>query len=335
MQERGEFMAEKPEAITGTGTINDPYIVHNYNEIKWVCEDETAIPEGQTVKMFVYMKLNNNIDCQDYDEDFEWSIECQHAVDINLNNKTIKTFYIVSRAYLFTIPNNVGNFNMHDGAILNIYGNWFDPSSGVFSYERSADTDMFSITNVSMSINVSQFTDTNIIISGPTSVSPYVTFTNCAITLEGTLQGTPYCLFSYTGLYTCDFMLNITPRHSSFSCIRSSSVLQDCRAQGVIDYSLITTNNATISFASLSVARNCVFDLQMILPAVITTEKQFLYNTATSPYNYGIYNRNKLPDLITFSNTDYIECTTQDMDMRVNPHADTTLQEKGFEVIKG
>ena len=82
------------------------------------------------------------------------------------------------------------------------------------------------------------------------------------------------------------------------------------------------------------IARNCVFDVEIILSTKVTTEKQFLAGTS-STYNYGIYNRDKLSPLIVFTNTDYIECTTEDMDMRVNPHADVTLQEKGFDVIKG
>ena len=78
-------MAEKPSAVTGEGTVNKPYIVHNYDEIKWACEDAEAIPEGQTTSIPVYLKLNNDIDCQEYAQDFEWEITCQHALDIDLN----------------------------------------------------------------------------------------------------------------------------------------------------------------------------------------------------------------------------------------------------------
>jgi len=326
-------MAEKPSAITGTGTVNNPYIVHSYDELKWACEDETAIPEGQTTSMPVYIKLNNNIDCQDYAQDFEWEITCQHALDINLNNKTIKTFYIVEYSYMFIIPSDAANFSLHDGAILNIYGNWFNPSRGLFNYTPIGNYTL-SITNVSMSVNIAQLVNSTypIIVYGSNS-SKQVSFTNCALTFEGSTYTNAMTLFTNCGLFTCDFMINIVARHYQFRPTQSC-VMQDCRVQGLIDYSELSTNNLLGYFGDGTIARNCVFDLEMILPTAKTVSIYFL-NATTSIYNYGIYNRDKLPENYKFDNTTYIECTTADMDMRVNPHADTTLQEMGFDVTKG
>lgn len=325
-------MAEKPSAITGTGTVNDPYIVHNYDEIKWACEDESAIPEGQTTSIPVYLKLNNNIDCQEYAQDFEWEITCQHALDIDLNNKTIKTFYIVERSYMFIIPSAAANFSLHDGSILNIYGNWFNPSNAIFSYAHSSNC-VLSITNVSMSINISQFSNsTGCIIYTTTADTLYKQFTNCAITLEGILPSTCNVLFYGCGLFTCDIMCNVAFKSTTFVPL-TSCVLQDCRFQGLIDCSE-ASNWGYGYFGNGTIARNCVFDLEMTIPSSWTKTINFLYNT-TSIYNYGIYNRDKLPANYSFDNTTYIECTTQDMDMRVNPHADVTLQGMGFDVIKG
>lgn len=321
-------MAEKPSAITGTGTVNDPYIVHNYDEIKWACEDESAVPEGQTASIPVYLKLNNNIDCQEYDQDFEWSISCTHALDIDLNNKTIKTFYIVAYSYMFVIPATASNFSLHDGAILNVYGNWFNPSYAVFNYNYTS-TNILSITNVSFSINLSQFTNsTGCLVNGGSAA--HVQFTNCALTLEG--SNSQQYLAVNMAFFTCDFMLNITPKYTGY-LPWSSCVAQDCRVQGLIDYSALSTVSNGY-FANSSVARNCVVDIEIRVPTTWTSSVPFFYSPSSS-YNYGIYNKDKLPDNYTFDNTTYIECTTYDMDMRVNPHADTTLQEKGFDVIKG
>ena len=327
-------MAEKPSEITGDGTIVSPYIVHNYDEIKWACEDAEAIPEGQTASVPVYIKLDNDIDCQTYAQDFEWSITCQHSMDIDLNNKTIQTFYIVAKSYMFILESTTTQFDLHDGAILNIYGNWFDPSYAIF--KPNATTNVFNVTNVSFSINASQFSsDVGIVFSNAGSLSSRtnISFTNCAFTFEGTLQPAANYLFRYVQLFTCDFMLNVSARTNNFipyyNCI-----LQDCRIQGVVDDSAKTTSTSDYCMCTNGIARNCVFDVEIILSTAVTTEKQFLANTS-STYNYGIYNRDKLSPLIVFTNTDYIECTTEDMDMRVNPHADVTLQEKGFDVIKG
>lgn len=326
-------MAEKPVAITGTGTVNDPYIVHNYEEIKWACEDVDAIPEGQTTSTPVCLKLNNDIDCQDYDQDFEWEITCQHALDIDLNNKTIKTFYIVESSYMFIIPSAAANFSLHDGAILNIYGNWFNPSYAVFSYSHSGNYAL-NLTNVSLSINLSQLSNGNgIIVKTTSSDTRYVKFTNCAVTMEGVVPSPVYSVFYGCGLFTCDLMYNITFKGTNF-VPHLSCVMQDCRVQGLIDCNDVVGTWSYGQFGSNTIARNCVFDLEMTIPTTWTKTIDFLTNT-TSPYNYGIYNRDKLPENYKFDNTTYIECTTQDMDMRVNPHADTTLQEMGFDVVKG
>lgn len=330
-------MAEKPSEITGDGTIASPYIVHNYDEIKWACEDAEAIPEGQTASIPVYIKLNNDIDCQTYAQDFEWSITCQHSMDIDLNSKTIQTFYIVAKSYMFDIASTGTQFDLHDGAILNIYGNWFDPSYAIFHIASSST--VFNVTNVSFSINASQFSeDSGIIVHAnahTTDVRTITSFVNCAFTIEGILQSFVNYLFYYVQLFTCDFMLNVSARDNNFVPY-TACILQDCRVQGVVDNSAKTATNVNygLCYGAQSIARNCVFDVEIVLPTIVTTEKQFLAGT-TSVYNYGIYNRDKLSPLIVFTNTDYIECTTEDMDMRVNPHADVTLQEKGFDVIKG
>lgn len=327
-------MAEKPSEITGDGTIASPYIVHNYDEIKWACEDAEAIPEGQTASIPVCIKLDNDIDCQTYAQDFEWSITCQHSMDIDLNSKTIQTFYIVAKSYMFNLESTVTQFDLHNGAILNIYGNWFDPSYAIF-YINASST-VFNVTNVSFSINASQFSNHSGLIlqhTGTAATQALTSFANCAFTIEGILQPATDYLFYYTQLFTCDFMLNVSARSNNFIpyyyCI-----LQDCRVQGVVDDSAKTADNYNYCMCRYSIARNCVFDAEIVLPTIVTTEKQFLKDT-DSAYNYGIYNRDKLSPLIVFTNTNYIECTTADMDMRVNPHADVTLQEKGFDVIKG
>lgn len=104
-------------AITGSGTQGDPYIVHSYSEIKSTMSN---ISDGLT-----YMKLANNIDCNDYGEDFEWAQCTPEYSDINnkninfdLDGKTIKNIKIKPNNVLFS---TYGGSTIHNGEILNVF----------------------------------------------------------------------------------------------------------------------------------------------------------------------------------------------------------------------
>lgn len=104
-------------AITGTGTQGDPYIVHNYSEIKSTI---AAVPDGLT-----YMKLANDIDCNDYGEEFEWQ-SCTPSysginnknIDFDLNGHVIKNIKVKAGNVVFA---TYDSSKIHDGEILNIF----------------------------------------------------------------------------------------------------------------------------------------------------------------------------------------------------------------------
>lgn len=330
-------MSAKPPAITGTGVEDDPYVIHNYDELKWCCEDTDAIPEGQTALNYVFVLLNNDIDCSTYDGSFRWSITCNQAVDFNLNTKTIKNFYIAPNSNMFIVNNSSRKLSIHDGQLLNIYGDWIRNSVSIFNMNYSNSDGSIQLRNVSMSVNITNI-NTNILCNG----SPQrVTCTNCTFDFKGTLV-TNSVLISQCKLYTCDVHVDVTLSSSSFTgcvlCGNSNTTYAyalNCRFMGELRYNgtLSTSYSNPMTYVTI---RNCVIDLAIISasstsPTNIPFIKAIVGGTAQ---NYGIYNTEKLPNY-TFSGTNYIACTTEDMDMRVNPNADVVLQEKGFDVIKG
>ena len=132
-------------AITGTGTIDDPFLVHSYDEIKTAAGSHTG-----TNDMY-YIKLMNDIDCNDYGVDFEWEtillgngssyISQRLYNDLDLNGHTIKNIIIKSNNILFSCDNITAN--VHDGKLLNIFGggaNCF--SNNIFYSHVSISTNM-------------------------------------------------------------------------------------------------------------------------------------------------------------------------------------------------
>lgn len=329
-------MSAKPSAITGTGVENDPYVIHSYDELKWCCEDDGAIPEGQGTTDYVFVLLNNDIDCSTYDGSFRWSITCSHAVDFDLNTKTIQNFYIAPNSYMFTVNNLSQKLSIHDGQLLNIYGDWIRTSLSLFNMNYSISTGSIQLRNLSLSADITDFTRITLC----NGYSQLLTCTNCTFDFKGS-HTTAYALIVKSKLYTCDVHVDATLSSGTFNgfvfCGDGSNAAYalNCRFMGELRYngSLYSGNSSPMDYATI---RNCVIDLAIISasstsPSNIPFIKNIRGGTAQ---NYGIYNTEKLPNY-TFSGTNYIACTTEDMDMRVNPNADVVLQEKGFDVIKG
>lgn len=94
-------------AITGTGTEQDPWIVHNISEI------QSCI--GQSGG---YLKLANDINCNDYGESFVWATLSSNT-DFDLDGHTIKNIEIGNSTCFSS-----GNSGLiHNGKILNVFLN--------------------------------------------------------------------------------------------------------------------------------------------------------------------------------------------------------------------
>lgn len=95
-------------AITGSGTQGDPYIVHDYSELV------TGFSGSHS-----YVKLANDIDCNDYGESFVWNTVSIGAGDLDLNGFVIKNVSVNVNKELFLAAGGL----IHDGKLLNIFGN--------------------------------------------------------------------------------------------------------------------------------------------------------------------------------------------------------------------
>lgn len=325
-------MAVKPSAITGTGTENNPYVIHNYNELKWCCEDADAVPEGQAKTDYVYVKLNNDIDCSTYGMSFRWFITCEHAIDLNLNNKTIENFYIEADRYMFNVSTTARKLIIHDGKILNVYGDWVYKSYSFLRIMQNTADALLSLKNISLSIDVSNFLNVGSILCS--TYSQRMIMTNCTIDARGSAT-TATALVANAQLFTCDIHVDIISSYTVVYLIGGSSSSMgyalNCRFMGQIQLNNITSASYCTNYTTI---RNCVIDVTVSSTVSSTATLLFAHGPGQADVNYGIYNADKLPNY-SFSNTNYIACTTADMDMRVNPNADIVLQEKGFDVIKG
>lgn len=120
-------------AITGTGTQEDPYLVHSYSELKTVTTDNSYCPQYS----HRCIALDADINCNDYGAEFEWeTIALGHdsrGFTLDLNEHTIKNIAVK--------PNNSVFDASYAGS--NVYGEWYAEFIGngkllnVFSAENS------------------------------------------------------------------------------------------------------------------------------------------------------------------------------------------------------
>lgn len=336
-------MAEKPAGITGgDGTSEEQaYEVHNYDELNWCCTDDTA---GTTV----YIKLMNDIDCQEYDIDFLFNITLTHNVLFDLNNKTIKTFYIANGRCMFTASTYA--FHMHDGNILNVYGYWDGQSDSIVSSGSGTNGNVLNLQNLSISVNMSKL---HYILSTSNTSATLHTIRNCAFWITG-MDKTMGCngriVAGNVQMTCCDFYLDNAAWYTDLfrgtvgtgqNITTPLSVLSNCRFQGsgtmsTISAGSVKSGSVTYYYyvlGSNTTFRNCVWDLNLT-NSVTPTTTYLVQLTASNTSNTGLYNVDKWAEAVSMP-PGYIAAHTEDMDMRENPQADITLRDMGFDVLKG
>ena len=155
-------------AITGTGTEQDPWIVHSYDEIK-------SCIEGLDNDQLHYLKLGNDINCNDYGEDFEWSTISvdwgNRRFDFDLDGYTIKNVKVGTNQTMFIYSG--ASSKIHNGKLLNIF---LDQSNGITNAYGGVYAD-FDFENISLSIN-------GMGLKLNQSALRYIRFKNCAVYYE-------------------------------------------------------------------------------------------------------------------------------------------------------
>ena len=125
-------------AIAGTGTQADPWIVHNYDEIKDVFQNRVTSDN-------LYAKLANDINCNDYGDTWEWETIAVYAnwnFEFDLDGHTIKNIMIKSGNSLFYGKSTVNV--IRNGKILNVFNN---------SGASVIDGNGLTLKDISMSVN--------------------------------------------------------------------------------------------------------------------------------------------------------------------------------------
>lgn len=107
-------------AITGTGTEQDPFIVHDYSEIY------TALHNTYESDVVIYVKLANDINCNGYGADWEWETVTTPTGNqpriFDLDGHTIKNLTIKTGNTMFTGYSSSAIITIKNGKLLNIFG---------------------------------------------------------------------------------------------------------------------------------------------------------------------------------------------------------------------
>ena len=121
-------------AITGGGTEQNPWLIHSYDELKTITTDTFGGYSPSAANTTKYIKLDNDINCNDYGETFEWETitlgnyshytGCRYVFD--LGGYAIKNVKVKAANKMFVFGGAIsGGENVHatlrNGKILNVF----------------------------------------------------------------------------------------------------------------------------------------------------------------------------------------------------------------------
>lgn len=276
-------------AITGTGTMSDPYIVHDYTELKEACEYQNYDSSTSTIGTN-YVKLANDINCNDYGSAWEWETidlkntasGSQHFAELDLDGHTIKNVYVKTGSYrMFTASASSSYYDygiVKNGKILNVFAN---NSNGFAQY--------VTFKNISFSGNYSS-------LSGSVGSAVFIgcQFYECAVYLESANHGN-HVIFSGSPLR----MIN-TDVELHIDNITNTTVIVFNLGSGIrqVENSRITgslTGTSEITTANSDLIANyglvnCVIELSIsgFTPKETLSTTRVLINSPTSVINDAI-----------------------------------------------
>ncbi len=218
-------------AVTGNGTQGDPWIVHNYDEIKDVMA---------RTKIGKYLRLANDIDCNDYGAEFEWSAPEIVTNDggtfyFDLGGFAIKNVKVAANSSLFKYYRSNGtNNSIYNGALLNV----FLPNAVGFVNIANDTSVTIKCTLQDLSISIDGTTATGIIFED-------CKLTRCAVWFQsGKLLNDVFRVYNNgsigdrDAINDCDFYFDIQDMNgkSIFYGIDNNSYYQlsECRLDGKV-----------------------------------------------------------------------------------------------------
>ena len=256
-------------AITGTGTEQDPFIVHDYSEFISLSGHE-PISDTEAVYIKFFDTPNHTIDCNGYGSEFTWDAftgnarlygNCTYYID--LNGCTIKNFLIKAGATMFS---------GEDQHVWNGSYTWIKISNGSFKnvFMGSATSkfigQLVTLQDISVSINIAG--TTAIPFDGGSNGS---TIDNSAFYIVASTLSTN--LMYKVTVSDTDIELHVSNQNSQSMFPNCS--FTDCRFQGEIGGLAIKTGNyPTYHFVVLgintngsqsndTVLTNCVVDIDI------------------------------------------------------------------------
>lgn len=250
-------------AVTGSGTQADPWIVHSYNELSWAF-NQASLGNG------VYIKLANDIDCNDYGTEFVWgNLSVGYStrqVVFDLDNHTIKNVQIGTNQPMFTFSSG-NQCVVKNGKIRNVFMNG---SQGFCQYTGGLYT-FAKLVNISFSANA----------TGVLGYPFHCGFEACAIYLEGgnssmNVFNVPYNVSAQ--MKNTDVLLKDAAGYMLFENTDYQNII-DSRIRGKF------TGQQNYLANSGNLFNNCVVDL----------EYNRGYLTGNSGTNTGVINTDKLP----------------------------------------
>ena len=281
-------------AITGTGTQADPYLVHSYEEIKSAY--------GTAASYTIYIRLENDINCNDYGDTWEWETitsSYNYPFIFDLNGHTVKNITIKSGNALFEGKTN--SSIIHNGKILNVFNN--EGASVI-------NGDGLILKDVSMSVDGTGLTD---------CAFNQISMDNCAVYFKSNkLNNEVFLRANITSPFkNTDFYLDISNVNSKkiFGGSNNYLTIDNCRISGKLRGALVN------KYLSLGGARNSVIEVDTTLADCVSDQTIF------SDVSTGIINTEISPNL-TGGTSGLTACTTAQM-------RDTDyLNSIGFTVVK-
>lgn len=255
--------------MTGDGSQEHPYVVHNYDELKTACNNSN-----------VYVELANNIDCNDYGEDFEWqTITLGGGSDLDLKTFTIKNFKVADNNYVFH-SNNYSK--IHNGKILNAF---LARSYGFSAQWNSTESRWAYLENLSISINTGGG------LNSSEEVFSSFAMNACAIYIEGGVSS--HLIYPYNAdgaeITNTDFLLDIDNNAGANTNMCSiftgyNKRVKNCRIRGRFN---ITNTQAIRRLYNSGGFYLCVIDLTTNAGSVSGDASTGIINTDKTPSGFS------------------------------------------------
>ena len=238
-------------AVTGRGTQDDPYIVHDYYELRDTFPKQAKDEQGADMGSGspCYIELVSDINCNDYGVDFVWEglytpsgyyEEASHTY-LDLKGHTIKNFSIAASAYF--VRKNRGGVTIKNGKILNVFG------AGAAYFSSNIDR----LENLCISMNMTGMTSGNNILSA-TNVYRCSIYCICKSQTITFLQ--------VPNIQLCDVFMDIKPNQYFVGTGANTNTQTSCRFRGTVKGMHM---NVLGSWAySSGVAKDCVFNFEFI-----------------------------------------------------------------------